>query len=176
MFWLKKISIDKSFWFYSRLRLMFYKKFKKEMYYTNHVNVERILLTRENLQQICRLLLLNSFIISDSKLTQTMQSLCHDCSTLFDSLMSRSEKKDDQDEAYLSIIDDQTHSKVTVIDRLQIYHCKWILKLSIWFLKLFKTNRKNLRKTYETDYQMSEILHFDQKSISWCKKLSFTDT
>jgi len=103
---------------------MFYKKFKKEMYYTNHVNVERILLTRENLQQICRLLLLNSFIISDSKLTQTMQSLCHDCSTLFDSLMSRSEKKDDQDEAYLSIIDDQTHSKVTVIDRLQIYHCK----------------------------------------------------
>ncbi len=103
---------------------MFYRKFKKKMYYTNHVNVERILLTQENLQQICRLLLLNSFIIFDSELMQTMQSLYHDYSTLFDSLMSRSEKKDDQNEAYLSIIDDQTHSKVTVINRLQIYHCK----------------------------------------------------
>ncbi len=160
----------------SKIKLIFFSKFKKKIYYTNHVNVERVLLTHENLQQTCWLLLLNAFKSSELELIQTMQSLNRDCSTLFDFLLSRSEKSDNKNKAYLSIIDNKLHSKALIIDHIQAQHCRWVLDLSTWISKLSEKHKEDLRSAYKLNYQMHEIVHFDQKSISWCKKLSFTDT
>ncbi len=105
-----------------------------------------------------------------------MQSLNRDCSTLFDFLLSRSEKSDNKNKAYLFIIDDKLHSKALIIDHIQAQHCRWVLDLSTWISKLSEKHKEDLRSAYELNYQMHKIVHFDQKSISWCKKLSFTDT
>lgn len=64
--------------------------FKKNVYNTNFVHVERSLLLRENMQQIIRLLFLKTFKTTESQLTQMIENVYQICSTIFNSFLSKS--------------------------------------------------------------------------------------
>ena len=61
------------------------------MYFTNHQNVEKALLARENLQQTVRLILSNAFADRDPGLTKLLQRMHLKIPSLFESLLPKSE-------------------------------------------------------------------------------------
>ena len=141
--------------------------FKKNVYNINFVNVERLLLSRESLQQIICLLLLKFFVTTKSRLTQIIDELYQDCSTLFDALLSRFEQQQFvEDEDFVFIQGNENHRNLVVLTRLQVKHCKEVLDLFIRFTQLTQAQNQALKKIYERDYVMSYVMHFEFDRIS----------
>ena len=116
----------------------------------SHSNVEKIMLGRENVRFIVRMLLMNAFSNPEPQLTQMIQQLYRDIPSLFESLIPQSEqeslittatdKVDEGDEAdldegaLLSTNDPAAqinHIRPTVIGCLQPKHCKKVLHLPV---------------------------------------------
>lgn len=152
--------------------------FKKIVYNTNFSNVERLLLTRESLQQTIRLILLDAFQNSEPELTATIKDLYSKCPMLFESLLPRSERLElspEEDEPSQSILHDANHLKPATLSRLKPTYCRDELGLPIRSSAFSASFRRDIRQAYENDYKMPNIIHFGTGGISWCKKLSFTD-
>ena len=64
------------------------------IYNINHSNVEKIMFLRENLKQTVKLLLLNVYASTKSVLTALIHEIYDDCSSFFESLLSRFEQKE----------------------------------------------------------------------------------
>ena len=152
-----------------------HRKFKDEIYSTNHSNVEKALLSRENMRQTCRLILLNAFVGDESVLTQLFKELHQACPTLFESLLPRSEQMIDEDESSQDILGDVNHERPAALVRIAAQHCKYVMQLPTWSSLLSQPQRQQLGQAYTQDYKMSGIVHFGRRAIPWCKKFSFTD-
>ena len=153
--------------------------FKKIVYTTNHSQVERAMLGQENLQQTVRLLLLKAYIQKEPQLTALMTDLHDRCPSWFQALLPRSEQEgmleDEEDE--LQIVASENHRRPAAIGCLRPKYCREILKLptrssNTALPPLFVSM---LRRAYEVDYQMPNIMQFGTAGIKWCKKFSFFD-
>jgi hypothetical protein len=153
--------------------------FKKIVYHTNHISVERALLGRENVQQTVRLVLMNAFKHSDHELTELMHSLFADCPSLFEALLPRSEqeslKQNDEADSMMRLPEDALHKRPAAIGRIQPKYCKEVLKLPMYDRQMSDQFKSGLRKAYADDYRLPNIYHFGHTAIQWCKKLAFTD-
>ena len=161
-----------------------HKYFKKIVYYTNHSNIEKTMLFRKNLRQTIRLLLLDEFAITESKIIRLIKNIHQNCSFLFMTLLFRSEQmffeQNDLDSRFSAIFENDHHLQSHAIDRLKSKYCQNILKLSTRSSKNMEVMSKNfksaLRYVYDKDYAIFNVLHFDIAVIQWCKKLAFTDS
>ena len=77
-----------------------HRKFKDEIYSINHSNVKKVLLSRKNMRQICRLILLNAFVDDEFVLTQLFKKLHQTCLTFFKSLLLHSKQMIDENEFF----------------------------------------------------------------------------
>ena len=153
-----------------------HRAFKKNVYNINFVNVERSFFRRESMQQIIRLLLLKSFVTSESELIIMIDEFYQICFTSFDVLLFRFEQQQfEKNDDYLTIQTDDNHQKSIILIRFQVKYCKEKLNLPIRFSQLNDGQVRRLRKAYEIDYNMLNIMHFGTGRISWCKKLSLDD-
>lgn len=153
--------------------------FKQIVYNTNYSNVEKHLLSRENMQQTIRLALLGAFQDTEPAITTQLSELYDYCPVLFESLLPKSERaeEDFEDNDTLRIKEDSSHSRAKASHRLQPKHCREVLNLPIRSSVLHKhdTLRRRLRNAYEEDYGMGNVVEFGKSSLTWCKKFSFDD-
>src|SRR6202007_2891778 len=108
-----------------------HKYFKKVIYNTNHHQVEKDLLTKENERQTIRFILSNAFQYSDPELTKLVQNMFVECPVLFNSILPRSEQMvvdgildedDGDDEAFVS--EDANHKMPSVSGCIQAKYCR----------------------------------------------------
>jgi len=155
--------------------------FKKVVYTTNHSNIERIMLHKENFRQTLRLLLLGAFSDSEPQMTTFIQELQQTCPTLFKTLLPRSELEsriidDEDDDSSISIVADEYHKRPIVIGRLQPKFVRDTLGLPTrGSNNLLQPFRTALRRAYEMDYNMPNMREFGRGTFQWCKKISFHD-
>ena len=158
-----------------------HKWFKLIVYYTNHTQVEKRLLERENDRQTLRFLLTNAFCDTelDIRLTNLVQSLYRHCPILFSTILPSSEQMagneehdDDEDEALVT--DDEYHQRPSVIGCIRTKYCrdKGLPTRGQYMSSSF---RRALATAYGRDYGMPNIVGFHNSSLQWCKKLTFTD-
>jgi hypothetical protein len=153
--------------------------FKKVVYNTNHSNVERVLLSKENLRQTVRLLLANAFLFdhAEQEITLVFQELYQECPTLFDTILPRSEQGNFDEEvagdSLLSTLSTTNHINPSAIGRYNSKYCRDILQVPIRSCAMDESFKTELRRAYELDYQMSGMYHFGTAVIQWCHKFSF---
>ena len=154
-----------------------HREYKLDVYNTNFQNVERDLLESENLRQTVRLLLQDAFIIAEPVLTQLLKELRDECPLLFNKLLPKSERsQDDLDEdSYLLLKSDASHGLPAALGRLQARYIRQELSLPVRSSSIDSVFQKKLRDAYRIDYGMPGIMHFGSASIPWSKKLSFND-
>ena len=135
--------------------------FKKIVYQTNHSNVEKTMLLKENLGQTVRLLLMDGFKQAEPKATQMIKEIHSCCPSLFTTLLPRSEQMqlDDDSESRLSVVQDRYHLQPKAIGCLEPKYCREVLKLptrssedSAVMSEPFKAA---LREAYQSDYKVS---------------------
>ena len=85
-----------------------------------------MLLNHENLQQIIKLILLNSFVKSEPALTQIFQILRENCSTLFNRFLSKSEKheKMNDENSSIFILINNENFRPAVSNRIKSTYCR----------------------------------------------------
>jgi hypothetical protein len=169
----------------------FARYFKKIVYLTNHQNVEKALLARENLRQSIRLILSNAFADEEPQLTALFLEMYADIPSLFDSLLPRSETEvykstnielQDEGEASFNNLctkvegDDAepNHIEPAVIGRIQAKYCKEKWDLPVRSSEMKPEFQSRLGKAYR-DYGMKNIISFGVGGIQWVKKLAFDD-
>jgi hypothetical protein len=105
--------------------------FKQIIYNTNFSNVEKHLLSRENMQQTIRLTLLGAFLQDEPAITSQLRHLFECCPALFESLLPKSERQEDErdDDDSLLIQSDDGHSQAAVLHCLQPKYCREVLDL-----------------------------------------------
>ena len=156
---------------------------KKHVYSTNHSNVERQLLRRQNFQQTIRLILLKSFETSDPGLTALMLDIYQDAPTLFESLLPKSElatRGEDGDEDNLDVMkieEDPDHKNPKTIGRLKPAYVTDFLDLPTRSSNtaLPPVFLRMLQGAYTDDHGMPGIFHFGTRAIQWAQKVSFYD-
>ena len=141
--------------------------FKKVVYQTNHSNVEKIMLLKENLGQTIRLLLMGGFRHTEPEATKMIKDIQKSCPSLFTTLLPRSEQmqlEEDDPESRLSTVQDDDHLQPKAIGCLEPKYCREILKLPTRSSEnenimstLFQIA---LREAYAFDYQVSEFLFY----------------
>ena len=156
--------------------------FKKIVYYTNHSNIEKIMLLRENLRQTMRLFLLNDFANAKSETTALIKNIHQRCFSLFFTLLSRSKQmlfENDDSDSRFSIIENVKHFQSIVIDCLAFKYCRNVLKLFTRSFENEKIMSKSFKSSfvydYQNDYAIFNVMHFGTIAIQWCKKFAFTD-
>jgi len=159
--------------------------FKKVVYQTNHIKVEKLLLEHECLQQSIQLILMNTWENDEFVITDIIKNLYHNCSSFFDILLSRfkqeslcilltTECEDENDEIILQ--HDSEHKQVIATDHLKSRYCKEVLWISIRtsdFLMIMKF-KLQLREIFAKDYNLSNVMYFEAQTFQWCKKITFT--
>ena len=153
------------------------KWYKKIIYETNHRNVERILLKRENIQQILRLILLQFFVIFESRITVVLQRIQERCFSLFSSLLSTTQLENlkKNDEFSVNIIEDKQHESSAAQEFLIAVLCSQN-NLSLRADKANSHFRRLLFDVYHQDYQMKHVSQFDYIRLEWCKQINFTNS
>ena len=148
--------------------------FKKIVYYTNHSNIEKTMLLRENLRQTVRLFLLNGFAYTEPKIIQLIKNIHQHCSSLFITLLPRSKQmlfENDDSDSRLSknIVENDEHFQFNVIGCLELKYCRNVLKLSTrssenvqMMPRSFKTA---LAFVYQKDYAIPNLMHFGTNAI-----------
>ena len=147
--------------------------FKKIVYYTNHSNIEKIMLFRKNLRQTLRLFLLNEFAYSEPKTSQLIKNIHQKCSSLFLILLSRSKQllleQNDFDFRLSVVLKNNQHFRCNVIDRLNLKYCRKILKLSTRSFENARLMSQSFKTTFEfvyrTDYSIFNVMHFGTGAI-----------
>ena len=158
-------------------RLIYYllKWYKKIIYDINHRNVEWALLKRENIKQTLRLLLLQVFASSKSKIIDTVQRIANACLSLLNALFFIFLQLDNvEDENSMNIIENKVHRCATTQDFLSIKHCTKH-NLSLRIDKANDIFKRQLSQAYFENYDMINVYHFDHANIKWCKKFTYID-
>ena len=163
--------------------------FKKVVYQTNHINVEKLLLEHESLRQSVRLILLDTWLEDEPKVTGIIKDIYRLCPTLFDTMLSRIEQQDlrslfiqhedEQSEATLredGIQADTMHKHVTATGQLRINYCKDTLQVPTRASDPLMTPafKSQLREAFTQDYNIPNIMYFGVSAFQWFKKIAFT--
>jgi hypothetical protein len=160
------------------------------VYFTNHQNVEKALLARENLQQTVRLILSNAFADRDPGLTKLLQRMHLKIPSLFESLLPKSELEtvatanielEADDEVFVDETESRVkgdveaiHTRPAVIGCLQSRFCKETLKLPMKSSDMSPDFKSKLLLGYR-DYNMPNIVSFGAGTFQWSKKVAWTD-
>ena len=136
------------------------------------------MLQRENLQQTIRLVLLGAFGREEPEITALVRGLSVSCPSLFEVILPRSEQEllvEDVDDM-IDIVEDAAHKRPKAIGCLQPSYVRDTLQLPTrCSINMPMDFRIALRRAYEQDYTMPNIIHFGTAAIHWCKKISFFD-
>jgi len=160
-------------------RLITFNRFyKKIITQSNHRDVERTLLTRENVQQTIRFVLGGSFVKSEPNTTGLMRRLNQQCPTLFNYVLPHSEQsEEDSNETSLLIISDSSHNNPTALSCIARNFAAKTLGLPMRVNNLETTHpfKTDLRHAYHCDYEMEHLVQLGSLPLQWCKKLGFDD-
>ena len=154
------------------------KWFKKMIYQTNHVHVEKLLLKHEELRQSIRFIFMNDWK-KEFEIISVVKSLYRKCFIFFVTIFSRSKQRslkenDENDE--MNFQTDDKHMFVIATERLQMKYCKTVLRISVraFDSSMIVEFKLKFRMTFVKDYDISNFMFFDMHSIQWCKKFFFT--
>jgi hypothetical protein len=158
------------------------------VYETNHSNVEKVLLSKVNMQMTTRLLLQNAFYHRDGDLTAQMNRLYGKCPTLFDSVLPRTDRRDmlgeDEfdNEMDVHFGADRDHRRPTVIGAIPPNVVKQSISLANGGRPLPRRDadmsvefKQLLRRAYTEQYGMDEVYQFGKQPIQYSNKFAFTD-
>jgi hypothetical protein len=158
--------------------------FKTAVYNTNHANIEKALLGRENLQQTVRILLNNGMRNTDAEMSDLLQYIHSQCPTLFESVLPRSEQESLRNQLESLVEDDEVplistarHRNPAAIGCISTAFARRSLRLPVKSSDLdedFKFSEM-LRKAYSSEYKLKNVYEFGKKWLLWVKKLAFTD-
>ncbi len=144
------------------------------------------MLTWESLHQTIWLILMNAYRKEKSEIFNLYMMLYRKCSSLFDSLLSRSEqqslrssllKNEDENSSITLLQSNSLHLQIIATECLFIKYCKEILELltRAFDSTLMTSNFKyQLRTVLKKKFDMLNVMHFETAEIQWCKKVSFT--
>ncbi|KAI9848827.1 MAG: hypothetical protein M1837_006343 [Sclerophora amabilis] len=151
-----------------------HRSFKKDADNGNALNVEEILLTKQNVRLTTRLLLDGGYTSLEQGLTDQLQRLRRCCPDLVLTRLSGSERRLPQ-ESHLSISSDSEHRAATASHRL---NKTWLdqtsLPTNLKLLTLMDPFCIKLRHAYNEDYAVRNVVRFGGKLLFYMK-LSFTD-
>ena len=149
------------------------------MTHTNFRDVEKVLLTKESIQQTLRFLLAGAYQHDEPGITAVIKEIHSLCPTLLDDLLPFSESaRSDEEEAgrsAISIIADELHRKPVAIGCIQ-KHVQ-LLRFPIWpgRISMGDPFNKSLYKAYELDYSEPNVSFPREIPMRWCQKFAFTD-
>ncbi|EAQ88802.1 hypothetical protein CHGG_05421 [Chaetomium globosum CBS 148.51] len=166
--------------------------FKIRVYETNYSNVEKILLMKVNFQETMRLLLQNAFQHDDPELTSEMLALYQQCPTLFNKVLSRTDRNEmdallenEDHEMEIDQSADSNHLRPAAINRIPTKSVVATHPINdgnriptrSGDLNTTSTWRGHLRLAYQYDYgkpaQYPSL--FENRPIQWSRKFGFTD-
>ena len=145
---------------------------------TNHRDVVWALLSRENVAQTIRFLLLSTFRDSHPDITAFMLRLHSDCPSLFQTILPRSERLSNLDGCDISILSDEEHSQTAALLCIPQYYVGDFLKFPIRLgqLDIIDPFLNALRDAYSMDYKMQDLVSLGNLPLQWCKKFIFTSS
>jgi len=159
--------------------------FKSKVYETNHSNVEKILLSKINLQMTTRMILQKGFYHRDGELTVQMRRLYNQCPTLFDSVTDRGnmlDKDELENEMDIYFGADEEHRRPTVIGAIPSYVVNKSIHLANggnpmprYHTHMTDGFKQLLRRAYVEQYGMDEIYRFGGRALQYSNKFAFTD-
>ena len=162
------------------------------MYETNYSNIEKVLLMKVNFQETMRLLLQNAFQHDDPELTAEMISLYQQCPTLFNKVLSRTDRNEmdallenEDHEIEVNQSADDSHLMPSAINRIptksivvtHLVNGGNRIPTRSGDLDTTPTWRAHLRAAYEHDYDKPTEYPtlFQSRPIQWSRKFGFTD-
>ena len=143
-------------------------KYKKEVYKTNHSNVERTLLMKENQQITLRLLLNNEFRSTDPELTDLVLGLYQDCPLVFENLLPRSEIKslnEEYSDDAVDLVDDVDHVQPRAVGRLTSKCIRSKLGFPVLVKEFDTAFSMNFTEVYSRDYSSPDVLQFGKNPL-----------
>ena len=145
---------------------------------TNHRDVVWALLSRENVAQTIRFLLLSAFQKAHPDVTNFMLRLQRDCPTLFQTILPRSERSSNLDKSSMLILPDSEHSQTAALLCIPQYYVRDVLRFLIRLAQLDAVDPflNALRDAYSTDYKIHDLISFGNLPLQWCKKFIFTSS
>ena len=158
--------------------------FKKVVYQTNHINVEKLLLEHERFRQSIRLLLMDTWQVEEPHITTMIKDLYRICPNLFDTLLSKSDQEslrsslieqDDEDDEII-LQSDKRHKDVAATGRLRIKYCREVLQVPLRASDSLMTTgfKSQLRKAFAEDYGVQNVMYFGVHPFQWCRRIGFT--
>lgn len=158
------------------------------MYETNHSNVEKILLSKINLQMTTRMILQNGFYHRDGELTVQMKRLYNQCPTLFDSVLPLTDRgnmlEEDELENEMDIYfgADRDHRRPTVIGAIpsnvvnqSIHLANGGNPMPRYDTHMTDGFKRLLRRAYVEQYGVDELYRFGRRALQYSNKFAFTD-
>lgn len=163
MFSWVRINIDRlieiiSINFYFILTLN--REFKIFITHTNHRNVEKVLLSMKNVQQTIHFVLNESFEKLNLKLITNLRALYEKCSTVFRSILLRSDQIFMIEKSNIFILKDSRHLKSAALQCISWNYVRDELSLLIRLHHLFNHDSflMFLRDAYSIDYDMHHVV------------------
>ena len=158
--------------------------FKRVMYQTNHINVERLLLEHERLRQSIRLILIDTLKADEPQITAVVISLHRNCPTLFDTLLSRSDQQSlrsslieyDEEDDEIVLQSDEMHKHVIATGRLSTKYCQEILQVLVRASDSLMTTlfKSQLESAFAKDCTILNVMYFGAYGFQSCKRIGFT--
>ncbi|KAI9749166.1 MAG: Glutathione reductase [Chaenotheca gracillima] len=144
---------------------------------TNFRDVEKVLLSRENVQLTLRLCLGGAYARDEPDITKALSKMHQQCPTLFESILPPSERLTEDDESYLEIQDDAKHSQPAALYCLSRRYVLEELKFPINARHLHVNDPflVQVRRAYAVDYDKPSAMGLERWPFQWCRKIIFTD-
>ncbi|KAL7816993.1 hypothetical protein V8C44DRAFT_269620 [Trichoderma aethiopicum] len=164
-----------------------HKWFKAVVYQTNLKDVERVLLGKVNLQLVCRLFILGAFNTTHPVLANQIRRVWKACPTLFDRILSRSDRPiaiEDSDLEHQDMFEDvDRYTGITATGRIKrtaVSQTRHAVNENEGLPSsaggMTQTFRTLLRSAYANDYDIPNIYTLSRSgSFFWYNKFSFTD-
>ncbi|KAF7532596.1 hypothetical protein G7054_g7828 [Neopestalotiopsis clavispora] len=171
--------------------------FKTRVYETNYSNIEKILLMKANFQETIRLVLRGAFKVEDPELTEQILDLRQECPSLFDKVLSRTDRdqleagagtgvagSQDDFEMELYSSANANHLKPSAINRIpgkEIARLKHAANddhhLPLRPELATPGFRRRIRLAFEKEYgKPTEYPSlFENRPIQWSRKFGYTD-
>lgn len=136
------------------------------------------MLSRESQRQTIRLILMNAYQKKKSNISKMYIELYRKCSTLFDSLLSRSKQQslrssralleNDDENSSIALQSDSMHRQIIAIECLSFKYCREVLELFTQAsdVKLMTFDFKSqLRNALKKNFDILNVMHFETTEI-----------
>jgi hypothetical protein len=162
---------------------LFARTFKDEISKTNHREATFTLLKRERRRQTIHLILNGAYRLTNAELTACFQDVHKRCPSLLRYLTTPGTRLEQALESGVDSQDIQAdHEHANPAAQIRVYprSLKLLNDPLLSVRTLHNLHNKHLflsllRKAYEIDYSMPNIITFDQAVLFWVQRLKFTD-